>query len=456
MPLIPTFTVSGYRGIWGESLNEDIAKAYTAAFAKLLKEDLKKEKPVLLIGRDGRESGPTIKGAVISELKKYGISFVDGDVLPTPTVLFSVKKHQYDGAIIITASHNPIEYNGLKFVNDKGLFLGEEDSSKIDKYAKSHTPDNTKVEQEGLEIKEVPDFPKEHVDEILKHVDVEKIRSKNFKVAVDMINASACVIDPYLFGELNVELTPFNNIPNGKFAHKPEPNETNLKEVSDFMQGKDIDIGFAHDPDADRLVVINESGKVVFEEYTIALCVKNVLSENKGQPIVINLSTSRMSKDIADSYGSPCSMTKVGEPNVVEEIIKTNAIIGGEGNGGVIYPKVNLVRDSFVGIALILDLLAKEEKPISEIVSEIPKYAMKKEKWPIKTGLEEIYKKLQEKFPEAKTIHIDGIRLDFPDGSWLHLHPSNTEPIFRLFGEAKTEEKIEALFKEAELTFGDN
>lgn len=300
-----------------------------------------------------------------------------------------------------------------------------------------------------------PNFTKEHADQILAHINVEAIRARKFKVAVDMINASACVMDPYLFEKLGVELIPLNNIPNGKFGHKPEPLKENLGDIAKLVKESKVDLGFAHDPDADRLVIINENGEVISEEYTIALAVENILSKNFGKPIVINLSTSQMSADIAKKYGSETFRTKIGEGYVVEGILAHNAVIGGEGNGGVIYPTINLVRDSFVGIALILELLAERKKTVSECIALLPKYFMKKEKWSIEgKNLKEIILKLKTHFKQAKTIEIDGIRFDFPDGSWLHLHPSNTEPIVRLFGEAKTQERINSLFAETKLTLG--
>lgn len=298
-----------------------------------------------------------------------------------------------------------------------------------------------------------PNFSKEHADQILAHINVEAIRAKKFKVAVDMINASACVMDPYLFEKLGIELVPLNNIPNGKFAHKPEPLKENLNDIAKLVKESKADLGFAHDPDADRLVIINEKGEVISEEYSIALSVENILSKNPEKLIVINLSTSKMSVDIANKYKSECILAKVGEPNVVKEIIYQKAIIGGEGNGGVIYPTINTVRDSFVGLSLVLELLAERKQTISECVATLPKYFMKKDKWSIENqDLKEIILKLKTHFKEAKTIEIDGIRLDFLNNSWLHLHPSNTEPIVRLFGEAKDKKTIEALFNEAKLT----
>jgi phosphomannomutase len=301
----------------------------------------------------------------------------------------------------------------------------------------------------------IPNFTKEHADQILAHVNVEAIRARKFKVVADMINASACVMDPYLFEQLEVELILLNNIPNGKFAHKPEPLRENLVETMKIAKELKADVGFVHDPDADRLVVIDENGEVILEEYTLTLVAENILSKNPGKIFVTQLSTSRMSEDVAKKYGSKCIRTAVGEPCVVEGIIKNNAILGGEGNGGVIYPTVNFVRDSFVGLALILELLAERKKTVSEIVALFPKYFMKKEKWFLEgKDLKDIILKLKTYFEDAKTIEIDGIRLDFSDGSWLHLHPSNTEPIVRLFGEAKTQERIDTLFSEAKLTSG--
>ncbi|ETB64010.1 TPA: phosphoglucosamine mutase [Candidatus Nomurabacteria bacterium] len=444
----PKLNVSGYRGIWGDTLTKEIVINYTKAFSKFIKEDSNKKNPTILIGRDGRESGPIIKEIILNELQNMGVHAIDGDVLPTPTVLFSVRKHKYDGGIIITASHNPIEYNGLKFVNKQALFTTGEEVEKINKYAEGNIINN-EIEISKGSITEYQKFPEEHIDEILKHINLDLIKSKKFKVVADMINASASVMDPYLFKQLGIEFIPINGTPDGKFAHKPEPIRENLINTMEISLKSEADLGFVHDPDADRLVLIDEKGEIIFEEYSVALSVESILSKNKGEKAVINLSTSQMSIDIAKKYNSECISTAVGEPNVVIGMIKNNAIIGGEGNGGVIYPKINLARDSFVGICLILELLAERNKTVSELINELPKYYMKKDKWPIKGSLEEMISKLKKHFNDAKTNEIDGIRLDFPDKTWLHLHPSNTEPIIRLYGEAKTKERIDELFEDA-------
>jgi phosphomannomutase len=284
-----------------------------------------------------------------------------------------------------------------------------------------------------------PNFPKEHADQILAHIDVSAIRAKKFKVAVDMINASACVMDPYFFEQLGVELIPLNNIPNGLFAHKPEPLKINLEEIANLVKESKANIGFAQDPDADRLVVINEKGEVISEEYTIALAIKSVLKENKGN-VVLNMSTSSISEEVARELGANVYRTKIGEGYVVEGILSHNAIIGGEGNGGVVYPKINICRDSFTGIGLILELLAKENKKISEIIGSFPKYFMKREKIPILGDLDSIYAKLKKQFSDASVNELDK--------SLINFRASNTEPIIRIFGEAKTEERLETLFEE--------
>ncbi|MEA3399361.1 MAG: phosphoglucosamine mutase [Patescibacteria group bacterium] len=434
----PIFKVSGYRGVWKETLTEEIVINLIRAFIKYTN----KEKPTILVGRDGRESGPRIKKIIIKELKQLGVTVIDGGILPTPTVLFSVKKFKYDGGIIITASHNPIEYNGIKLVGDDGLFISEQNCKKINEYY-------------GQEIKHcrgktkliTPNFPKEHVKQIINSIDVGIIKKRKFKVAVDMINASASVIDPILFRKLGVKLIPLNDTPNGKFNHKPEPLKENLQDVANLVKEKKADLGFAHDPDADRLVIINEKGEVISEEYTLVLSLETILSKNPNSTVVLNLSTSQMGADVAEKYNCKCLRSKIGEPNVVNKMIENNAIIGGEGNGGVIYPKINLARDSFVGLSLILEFLAKENKTITEAISALPKYYIKKDKWPVK-DLNQIYSKIKENYKEAKFDEQDGLRVDFADKSWVHLRPSNTEPIIRLFGEAKTQERIASLFEE--------
>ncbi len=481
----PKLTVSGYRGIWGDTLTTEIARKYAKAFTLLVlnspdnspKSDLGSlsltsgNPPTILIGRDGRESGPEIKKAIIEELENAGVNYIDGDILPTPTVLFAVRKHRYNGAIIITASHNPIEYNGLKFVNEKALFIDESEVEKMKRCLEGSEREhailgsstegggtskaifqqkNMRADKNNMssEFSSKPDFAKEHADQILKNIDIEAIRARKFKVAVDMINASACVVDPYLFEQLGATLISLNNIPNGKFTHKPEPLRENLTEIAQLVKESDVDIGFAHDPDADRLVVIDEHGEIISEEHTLALGVENVLSKYPLNDVVINMSTSQMNCDIAKAHGGKCIRTKVGEANVVEGIISNKAIIGGEGGGSSIYPMINTARDSFVSLALVLELLATRSQTASVCVATLPAYIMRKDKMPIAGNLHSIYDKMKSNFKNAIVNELDGLRLDFADSSWIHLRPSNTEPIVRLYGEAKTQNRLDELFSE--------
>lgn len=440
----PKLTVSGYRGIWGETLTAEIAQRYACAFAHFVIAE-QGAHPTILIARDGRESGPEIKKGIIETLSSLGIQIIDGDILPTPTVLFAVRTEKYDGAIIITASHNPIEYNGLKFVTHKALFTSENEVADIQK--RYDTNEDTKVLEKGT-VTENTTLGKEHITKIISHIDSEKIRARKFKVAVDMINASACVLDPLLFEALGVELIPLNNIPNGKFAHKPEPLRENLADIARLVKESGADIGFAQDPDADRLVVIDRYGEIISEEYTLALGVEAVLSKHHGETVVINMSTSQMNADIAEKYTGTCVRTKVGEANVVLGIMEHSAIIGGEGAGGIIYPTINTARDSFTSIALILALCAEREAYIDEIISSLPHYEMRKDKIP-QTGTPDVmYRNMKEYFKNSKVNELDGLRLDFSDKSWIHLRPSNTEPIIRLIGEAQTKERIDTLFEE--------
>ncbi len=296
-------------------------------------------------------------------------------------------------------------------------------------------------------------FIKEYVDDILKHVNVEAIRDMNFSVAVDMINASACAVDPYLFEKLNIKYVGLNDIPNGKFGHTPEPIKENLKDISNLVKSGTFDIGFAQDPDADRLVVIDESGNILSEEYTLALGVEAVCSQNKNSAVVVNMSTSQMNTDIAEKYGGKCIRTKVGEANVVEGMVIHNATIGGEGSGGIIYPKINFARDSFVSMILILDLMATRNQKISEIIETLPHYVMRKDKMELGMDLALLYEKIKSHFSDAQINELDGLRLDFADKSWVHLRPSNTEPIVRLYGEATSQQKVDELFSEVKDLF---
>lgn len=434
----PKLTVSGYRGIWGETLTVDIAHDLAHAFASFV---ITRGGKRILLGRDARQSGPTIVDAVAAALSARGLDVVIGGLLPTPTVLFLVRDQGFDGAIIVTASHNPTEYNGLKLVTSRGMFTNEADVSEIKNYLEEQ---NYKHSENIGTIETNEALGKKHVEHILKHVDVETIQSKKFKVVLDPINSAGCMLTPILLEKLGCEVTIINGTPDGNFAHMPEPLAVNLTTLGDTVRTANADIGFAQDPDADRLVLADETGSIVFEEYTLALAVQSVLAKTPGD-VVINLSTSKTSEMIAEKYGKKTFRSKVGESNVVEEIIKRNAVIGGEGSGGVIYPTINPCRDSLTGIAIILELLAKENKSLSTLVAELPHFEMVKDKFPFTGDLSVVYEKIKIRFPDAVQDTQDGLRLDFEDTSWINIRPSNTEPIVRIMGEAKTKERIQEL-----------
>ncbi|MEI6581010.1 MAG: phosphoglucosamine mutase [bacterium] len=452
----PKLTVSGYRGIWEKDLDESIAFEYALSFARMIKENNTNESKTILIGRDARKTGINILNAIESALKKEELEAKYIGIIPTPSVLLLVKKLSNLGGIIITASHNPKEYNGLKFVLNTGLFATQKEIEEIEKIKENLTEEEKKYDENNETKNEEVDnkkFIEIHISEILKNIDVDLIKSKNFKVALDPINSAGSIIAQEFLKELGCEVFVINGEQNGEFAHEPEPILKNLKDIGEAVLKSNSNIGFAQDPDADRLVIINEKGEVLSEEYTLALAVKNVLSKEKSD-VVVNMSTSRICEDIANSYEREIFRTKIGEANVVEKMLEENAVIGGEGNGGVIYAKVHPCRDSITGMGLILELMARESKTVSEITDNLPKYIMKKDKIVFSKDLIQPYWKLKNEFHDASINTKDGVRFDWTDYSWIHIRPSNTEPIIRIIGEAKTANRIESLFNKVKLTLG--
>ncbi len=431
----PQLTVSGYRGIWNETLTPHIAKDYVSAFATILKA---RGATQLLIGRDARISGGELVPLVAQTLAEFGFDVVIGGLLPTPTVLFLVRDQKFDGAIIITASHNPPEYNGLKFVTKTGMFINEDEVAEIKKLLTE--PKSISETKGSITLDEK--LGERHVSHIVDHIDRELIKQAKFKVVLDPINSAGSILTPKLLKQLGCEVVVINGTPDGNFAHMPEPLAVNLSGLGEKVREIDATVGFAQDPDADRLVVCDETGKIVLEEYTLSLAIKSVLSKKPGD-IVINMSTSSTNEVLAKQVGGKTFRTKVGEANVVTGILSRDARIGGEGGGGVIYPTINPCRDSLTGIALILELLAESKKTVSELISELPRFEMVKDKFVFDGNINTVYEKILELFPTEKQNTLDGLRIDFADGAWVHLRPSNTEPLVRLIGEATTKERIE-------------
>jgi phosphomannomutase len=466
--MTPSLTVSGYRGIWGETLTEDIARDYVQAFGKLVEARGGKK---ILVGRDGRKSGPLLAEAVIQELLTLGFDVVDLGMMPTPTVLFLIQTENAGGAVIVTASHNPIEYNGLKFAMESGAFTTEKDVAEIEVLRRpgaAQAPRAAAACQSGADSRAssagksgasaAPGsridgnhlFTK-HLDAIAAHIDFDSIRAAGFKVAIDPINSVGCTTTPLLLARAGATVFGINTEPTGDFAHGPEPVAKNLTGLEALVRESGADVGFAQDPDGDRLVLCDETGTILSEEFTLPLCLKAILQKKPGD-VVINLSTSNVSEDIAATYGSKTFRSKVGEANVVQAIREHGAVAGGEGSSGAIWPAVNSTRDSYVCMALILELMAKDGRPLSEIAASLPKYFMTKNKIPRNGELAELYQNLIETFPEATADTRDGLRLDFGDRAWLQVRPSNTEPIVRIFSEAASRKRAEALAETAHLS----
>ncbi len=432
------FSISGLRGVWGDTLTEEIARTHIEAYAVFLQKHGAKK---VILSRDSRKSGPIIKDIAVDILTKAGFEVTDIGIAPTPTIIFLLRNTPFDGGIMISASHNPPEYNGLKFFNSKAFYINEEELEEIKSYVGS-----TPQAREGGKDTEDTTLVIKHVEKVLENIDAKLIQDRKFKVVIDTINGAGYLLGPMLLEKLGCEVTVINEKPDGNFAHMPEPLAENLTGLAEKVKEVGADIGFAQDPDADRLVPCDEKGVIIFEEYMLSLCIKSVLGQTPGD-IVVNLSTSNTNQDLVEEVGHNIFRTKVGEGNVVAGIIKHNAIIGGEGSGGVIYPKMNLCRDSITGMALILESLARSDKPISEMVSSLPRYEFIKTKMPFEGNVVEIIEKIIKEFPDGKADTQDGVRVDFPDSSWVQLRASNTEPIIRIWAEARTKDRASELIE---------
>ncbi len=442
-------SVSGVRGIVGDTLTPYEIVRFTNAFAKLC------SGKKIMVGRDTRIHSEMISKIVIGTLLFMGYDVVDLGVCPTPTIQLAVEHSNSDGGVMITASHNPSEWNGLKFLSSEGIFLTPEQHKKFVEIANSGNFTFAKWNKIGKLINDET-FIEQHIGRILKidFIDLEKIRSRNFKVVVDCINGAGSRIIPMLLEKFNCEVIKLNCDGNGIFTHEPEPLPENLTELCETVKKTGADFGIAVDPDADRVVFVTEKGEPFGEEYTIVQAVKIALEKKKSLPeknIVVNLSTTRAVDEIAKKYGANVYRSPVGEINVVKKMKETKAIIGGEGSGGVILPDVHYGRDSLVGIALILQNLAEFGGKISEFKESLPKFEMVKVRINI-TGInpDEILKKAIDLFKKSDINTEDGVRIDFED-AWIHLRKSNTEPILRIISEARTRQEAENLVKKLKI-----
>ncbi|MHC4158700.1 MAG: phosphoglucosamine mutase [Planctomycetota bacterium] len=430
-------SISGMRGIVGENLTDSIAADYGSAFGTFLKSTHtdKKEKLSVCIGRDSRLSGQMLKSAVTAGLSAIGIDVIDLGMVTTPGVGIMVRQLKCSGGISITASHNPIQYNGIKLLLSNGVAPPLDVAEKIKQYFldKNFTFVDSPHCGQVTSNKQTHDT---HIAGVLAIVDKEAIAAKKFRIVLDSVNGAGGPVTKKMLAELGCKVVAINDKPTGIFPHRPEPTAKNLTGLCEVVKKEKAEIGFAQDPDADRLAIVDEKGTYIGEEYTLALAAKNVFGKKAGKAAT-NLSTSRMLDDVAEKAGGQVVRTAVGEANVVQAMLEHNCIIGGEGNGGVIDLRISPVRDSLVGIALVLQLMAEASKTVSQLVSEIGGYYMKKDKFVAdESQAKQILDLAKKTFADAKLNTTDGCRFDFDDG-WLHLRASNTEPVMRIIVEAK-------------------
>ena len=446
-------SISGIRGTIGGQPGEglsplDIVK-FTTAYGVWLKNNSKSTKCTVVVGRDARMSGEMVKNIVIGSLQGIGIDVVHIGLATTPTTEIAVVNEKADGGIILTASHNPRQWNALKLLNQRGEFLTAEDGSEVLSLAEEGAFDFAEVDELGSVVEKdfYNDFHIQHVLD-LDMVDVDAIRNAKFKVAIDCVNSVGGIVLPKLLKELGVEDTIELYVePNGDFPHNPEPLPENLTEISSLIKEKSADVGFVVDPDVDRLAIINEDGSMFGEEYTLVAVADYILSAKPGNT-VSNLSSTRALSDVTISHGGEYSMSAVGEVNVVAKMKEVGAVIGGEGNGGVIYPASHYGRDSLVGIGLFLSHLAKSGKRCSELRAGYPEYFISKNKIQLtpEIDVDNILLKIKESYSNERVTDIDGVKIDFED-SWVQLRKSNTEPIIRIYAEANSEKQADELAK---------
>ena len=446
-------SISGIRGTIGgrsgDTLNPlDIVK-FTSAYATFIRKSTPEGSNKIVVGRDARISGEMVKNVVCGTLMGMGFDVVNIGLATTPTTELAVTMCGADGGIIITASHNPRQWNALKLLNNKGEFLTAQDGAEVLSIAEKEDFDFADVDALG-KYTEDSTFDEKHINSVLalQAVDAEAVRKAGFKVVVDSVNSVGGVVLPKLLDRLGVTYKMLNGEPTGDFAHNPEPLEKNLSEIMAEMTGGNYDLGIVVDPDVDRLAFICENGKMFGEEYTLVSVADYVLSLTPGNT-VSNLSSTRALRDVTEKHGDQYTASAVGEVNVTTQMKAVQAVIGGEGNGGVIYPASHYGRDALVGIALFLSNLAHKGCKVSELRATYPDYCIAKNRIDLtpSTNIDAILERIKELFKNEQVNDIDGVKIDFPD-KWVHLRKSNTEPIIRVYSEAATMEEADALGKQ--------
>ena len=437
----PIISVSGLRGIIGDQLTPLVAMRYVAALAANLGSG------EVVVGRDGRRSGAMFFQAVSSTLMGHGMTVIDLGVAATPTVGVAVREHGAIAGIQISASHNPRQYNGMKLFGGSGRVLSKTSGERVLAGYQEGRNRWQGIDHIGEHVT-IADPHQTHLQSVLATVDVDKIRSRSFHVVLDSNHGAGSLLGRRLLEALGCKVTAVGDTPDGQFEHGAEPTAENLTGVGDIARSVQADVTFCQDPDADRLAIIDERGNYIGEELTLALCLMNVLPKLSG-PIVTNCATSSLSKHLAARFNVAFHQSAVGEANVVDEMLHRKAVFGGEGNGGPIDPRVGYVRDSFVGMALVLELMAREAVSLSEIVSSLPPLAMIKDKISLPASkLPPLLDKLSSEMAPLSTSRLDGLRMDWAD-QWLLVRGSNTEPIVRLIAEAPTVQAAQALCDKA-------
>lgn len=453
-------SISGIRGTIGghisDGLNPVSTAQFTAAYAAFIRKHSGKARPLIVVGRDARISGIMVNRIVTGTLLGMGCDVIDIGLATTPTTEMAVTGKEADGGIILTASHNPKQWNALKLLNGRGEFLSDADGKEILRLAEHEDFDFAEVDEMGTLLSE-ESYLNDHIQAVLAlpAVDVEAIRRVNFRVAFDSVNSVGGIALPALFKALGVDhVTALNAEPTGHFAHNPEPLPEHLVDICSAIGTSQVDVGFVVDPDVDRLAIIDERGTFFGEEYTLVAVADYLLSLHGGGNTVSNLSSTRALRDVTERHGGTYTAAAVGEVNVVTKMKETGALIGGEGNGGVIYPELHYGRDALVGIALFLSLLAKSGKKVSELRATYPDYYMSKQRVDLPQGVdtEALLSRLAREYQDKGTINlIDGVKIDLPT-QWVHVRRSNTEPIIRIYTEAPSSEEAQALADEFKAT----
>ena len=439
-------SISGIRGTIGGGVGDNLTPIdtvkFTTAFAKLLAEYNPGKRLRVVVGRDARLSGEMVENLVVGTLLGCGVDVINVGLCTTPGVEVAVVAKGADGGIILTASHNPKQWNALKLLGSAGEFLSDAEGKRVLALAESDELTYAPIDEIGV-VEECSDFNDEHIDKVLALdlVDVEAVRSAGFKVVVDAVNSVGGVVIPRLLERMGVEVVKLNCEPTGQFAHNPEPIPENLTEISEVVRTVGADLGVVVDPDVDRLALVQETGEMFGEEYTLVAVADYVLSHTPGST-VSNLSSSRALRDVTVARGGSYEAAAVGEVNVVAKMKATGAVIGGEGNGGVIYPASHYGRDALVGVALLLTHLAKSGKKMSELRAEYPEYYISKNKIELtpEIDVDKVLWEILNRYTDYNVTDIDGVKVDFEEG-WVHLRKSNTEPIIRIYSEAHSTEE---------------